>query len=98
MQSRPARNLAVMFLLLLPFAAYAQSTAIADLPRVASNDNRGSAGRLADGVLDLRLDIRRASWCPEDPNGGHLNVFAFAEEDGPPQIPGPLVRVPQGTQ
>jgi manganese oxidase len=100
------RTAATLFLLFVPSAAFgqaaptagAQASPPADLPRVAANDNRAPAGNLANGVLDLRLELRPATWYPEEENGGHLPVFAFAEEGGPPQIPGPLIRVPQGTQ
>jgi FtsP/CotA-like multicopper oxidase with cupredoxin domain len=89
---------AVLLLLYLPSAALAQAPANPDLPRVAANDSRTPAGHLANGNLDLRLELRRASWYPEEENGGHLPVYAFAEEGGAPQIPGPLIRVPQGMQ
>jgi FtsP/CotA-like multicopper oxidase with cupredoxin domain len=92
------RSTATLILLLTPSAALAQVPASSDLPRVGANDNRTPAGHLSAGVLDLRLELRPAAWYPEEENGGHLPVFAFAEEGRAPQIPGPLIRVPQGTQ
>jgi FtsP/CotA-like multicopper oxidase with cupredoxin domain len=92
------RTAATLFLLFIPSAALAQAPANSNLPRAAANDNRTPAGRLSTGVLELRLELRAAAWYPEEENGGHLPVFAFAEESGTPQIPGPLIRVPQGTQ
>jgi len=68
------------------------------LPRVTANDNRIPAGQVKNGVLELRLELRAAVWCPEDESGAHRDIYAFAEEGHAPQISGPLIRVPQGTQ
>ena len=67
-------------------------------PRVVPNDNRTPAGTLRGGVLTLRLVAQPALWRPESPDGPDLPVYAFAEEGKPPRIPGPLVRVPVGTE
>ena len=67
-------------------------------PRVVPNDNRTPAGTLRAGVLTLRLVAQSALWRPESPDGPDLPVYAFAEEGKPPRIPGPLVRVPVGTE
>ena len=50
------------------------------------------------GVLALYLEARPAHWRPEGPHGPDLAVFAFAEEGHTPLVPGPLVRVPAGTE
>jgi manganese oxidase len=68
------------------------------LPRVSANDNRSPAGQLNNGVLDLKMVLREASWYPEEEDGLHRDVYAFAEEGRAPQNSGPLLRVPQGTQ
>ena len=65
---------------------------------IQANDNRQSGGTLADRVLTLRLVAEQANWQPEGPNGRTLTVQAFREETGPLSIPGPLVRVPVGTE
>jgi manganese oxidase len=67
------------------------------LPEVTINDNRRSAGRLADGVLTVRLEARNGTWYPDGPDGLGLPVAAFAEEGKPLQNPGPLIRIPAGT-
>jgi manganese oxidase len=67
-------------------------------PAVVANDNRVPAGHLKNGVLELRLELRDGVWYPEADSGGHRDVYVFAEEGRPPQNPGPLIRVPQGTQ
>lgn len=66
-------------------------------PPVQPNDNRHPAGTLHRGVLRLDLEVRLATWKPEGPHGDSIVVPAFAERGGPPMIPGPLVRVPEGT-
>ena len=57
-----------------------------------------AAGVLRHGILTLRLEIRRGNWYPGPEPGPSLPVEAFAEEGQEAQIPGPLLRVPQGTK
>jgi manganese oxidase len=66
-------------------------------PRVEANRNLSPAGELQDGVLTLDLEIREGEWYPEAETGPKVVVQAFAEAGQPPQIPGPLIRVPAGT-
>jgi FtsP/CotA-like multicopper oxidase with cupredoxin domain len=68
------------------------------LPKVVANDNRTPAGQLKNGVLELRLELREGTWFPEDEGGAHRDIDAFAEQGRAPQVSGPLIRVPQGTQ
>jgi manganese oxidase len=65
---------------------------------IQPNDNRLPSGRLAGGVLTLRLEIREGVWNPEGENGPQIPVQAFGEEGRPSQNPGPLIRVPVGTR
>jgi FtsP/CotA-like multicopper oxidase with cupredoxin domain len=69
----------------------------APLPRAVTNDNRAAAGRLHGDSLELGLVVRMAEWRPEGEHGAAIAVAAFAEEGRAPSIPGPLVRVRQGT-
>jgi FtsP/CotA-like multicopper oxidase with cupredoxin domain len=69
----------------------------ASLSAIAANDNRTPAGALNSSVLTLRLDIRKGLWYPEGDDGEAIAVYAFAEAGKTLQIPGPTVRVPQGT-
>jgi FtsP/CotA-like multicopper oxidase with cupredoxin domain len=70
----------------------------ADAPEVGPNDNTRPAGRLADGVLRVALEARAGVWRPEVQHGPSLPVAAFAEVGAPPTTPGPLLRVPAGTE
>src|SRR5215207_763635 len=63
-----------------------------------ANDNRRPAGSLRKGVLTIRLEVRQGLWRPESDSGTALPVQAFAEAGGPLRIPGPLIRVPAGTE
>ena len=67
------------------------------LPRVEANNNRIPAGTLARDTLRLRLSVVRARWFPEADSGPFVDVIALAEEGKVPQIPGPMIRVPEGT-
>ena len=64
---------------------------------VEANDNRTPAGTLSNDTLTLRLVVQMARWYPEAADGPFAEVAAFAEEGKAPQIPGPLIRVPEGT-
>ena len=67
-------------------------------PRVVVNDNRHSAGTLHAGVLTVKLDARLGDWHPDGEAAAGATVPAFAEEGRPARIPGPLIRVPSGTE
>ncbi len=75
----------------------ARSAGPAGLPRVAANDNRHAAGRLERDTLTLRLVVQMARWKPGDPSDSGIAVAALAEEGEAPRIPGPLIRVREGT-
>ncbi|HKG91862.1 MAG TPA: multicopper oxidase domain-containing protein, partial [Gemmatimonadaceae bacterium] len=84
--------------LTLATPAAVAATAADSLPPIADSDNRRAAGTLRDGVFTLRLEARMGVWHPEGPDGIAIPVAAFAEAGGAPQNPGPLVRVPAGTE
>lgn len=66
--------------------------------RVALNDNRTPAGARAGAVLTLAIDVIQSAWRPEGDTDPEVPIFAFAERGRAPQVPGPLIRVPQGTE
>ncbi len=68
------------------------------LSEARPNDNRASAGHLSGGVLTLNLEARETVWYPEEKPSPGIPVYAFAERGRTPEIPGPLLRVPAGTE
>ena len=66
--------------------------------RILANDNRRPAGTLRDGKLELKLDVINADWFPESESGPSIKMQAFAEQGRTPEIPGPMIRVPEGTE
>ena len=67
------------------------------IPVVLENDNRVPAGTLRDGELNIDLVVQMARWFPEAADGPSIVVPVVAEEGGPPRVPAPLIRVPEGT-
>jgi FtsP/CotA-like multicopper oxidase with cupredoxin domain len=65
---------------------------------ILSNDQRVPAGELRDGVLTIDLLAAAGSWSPEEGDGPEHTVYAFGEGNGELRIPGPLLRVPVGTE
>jgi FtsP/CotA-like multicopper oxidase with cupredoxin domain len=68
------------------------------LPLIHSNQNHTPAGVLQGGILTIQLEIAKGNWHPEAEDGIALSVYAFGEAGKPLQNPGPLIRVPQGTE
>ncbi|HEU4763394.1 MAG TPA: multicopper oxidase domain-containing protein, partial [Gemmatimonadales bacterium] len=66
-------------------------------PRAVANDNRAPAGRLRRDSLELHLVVELAEWRPEGNDRPAVVVPAVAEEGRSPSVPGPLVRVREGT-
>jgi FtsP/CotA-like multicopper oxidase with cupredoxin domain len=64
---------------------------------VSTNDNTRPAGRIEGDVLNLRLYAGVGGWRPEGPQGAPIEIAAFGEEGAGLSIPGPLVRVREGT-
>lgn len=67
------------------------------IEKISINDNRKPAGELRNGLLYLNLEARQGNWYPETEEGKPLQVYAFAETGKPMQLPGPVVRIPEGT-
>ena len=76
----------------------AATRGLLSVPLAEANDNRAPAGVMRENVLHLDLDAVRAGWRPDLDVDSAVTVQAFAERDKAPTIPGPLVRVPQGTE
>ncbi len=65
---------------------------------ILANTNRKPAGRMHNRVLSISLEAREGLWYPETKDGPGLSVQAFAEKGRPLSIPGPLIRVIEGTE
>ena len=65
---------------------------------IAANDNRVPAGKLAKGVLTVRLEARTGEWHPDGLRGASISTAAFAEKGKGLQTPGPLIRASLGTE
>jgi len=63
-----------------------------------ANDNRTPAGGFRNGVWELSLEARPAAWRPDATVDTTVTVLAFAEAGSPASVPGPLLRVRQGTE
>ena len=80
------------------FALAASAVCGEPLRPIKANSNHTPSGVLRDGVLRIELEIARGEWHPEADDGMALAVYAFGEVGHPLQNPGPLIRVPQGTE
>jgi FtsP/CotA-like multicopper oxidase with cupredoxin domain len=65
--------------------------------RIVANQNRRPAGRLRNGTLTISLELRTGLFRPYADDGDGVVVQAFGEAGRPLEIPGPLIRVPEGT-
>ncbi|HET8625120.1 MAG TPA: multicopper oxidase domain-containing protein [Gemmatimonadales bacterium] len=68
------------------------------LPTAAPNPNTLPAGSIRGGVLRIDLDTRLAMWHPDGDSLPGIAIEAFAERGRRPMVPGPLIRVPAGTE
>ena len=87
------RSAGILFWFVSAVIAAAES-----LPPIVPNQNHHPAGELRNGVFTLRLEIGKGIWHPESEDGAGMAVYAFGEAGGQLQNPGPLMRIPQGTE
>ena len=78
-------------------AAVLSPSSSQDLTKVTPNDNRVPAGFFDGRVLHVSLVAQWGTFYPEG-SGVGLDVAAFGEEGKGLQTPGPLIRVPAGTE
>ncbi len=69
----------------------------ASTERIVANDNQAFAGALANITVTIRLEARVGLWHPDGDSNPGVAVKAFSANGGPLQVPGPLIRVKQGT-
>lgn len=65
--------------------------------RVRPNDMRARAGVTMAGTVAIRMEARLAQWHPQGDDMPGVLIPVFAEIGRPAQVPGPLIRVPGGT-
>jgi FtsP/CotA-like multicopper oxidase with cupredoxin domain len=95
---RAATVAAALVLIAGAASAQAVSERSPSAPLIAANDNRRAAGERSGNLLRLQLVVETGRWQPEGPDGRTLSVHAFREEGRELTSPGPLVRVPAGTE
>jgi len=78
--------------------ASSMHTRPAPIAQIITHDNRTPAGTLTGGVLTIRLEAGEGEWHPERDSDPAIVVRAFAESGKPLSVPGPLIRVPEGTE
>jgi len=66
--------------------------------RATVHQNRVAAGRLDGRTLRLAIDVVESAWRPEGDDDPEVPILAFAERGRTPSVPGPLIRVLEGTQ
>jgi FtsP/CotA-like multicopper oxidase with cupredoxin domain len=66
--------------------------------RATVHGNRLASGALRGRTLTLALDVVESAWHPESTDEPEVPIFAFAERGRGPVVPGPMIRVPQGTE
>jgi FtsP/CotA-like multicopper oxidase with cupredoxin domain len=76
----------------------AATSDISDLPKIVTHDNLKSGGQLKDGVLTIHLEVKEGAWHPDGDDAPGLAALGIAEEGGAPSVPGPMIRVPEGTR
>ena len=81
-----------------PGPAFAAGGHAPALETIRISDNRAAAGTLDGATLTVRLETREGLWHPDSDSDPGVNVLAFAVEGAPLQIPGPLIRVTEGTE
>jgi FtsP/CotA-like multicopper oxidase with cupredoxin domain len=63
-----------------------------------ANDNQKPAGKLSNGILAISLEARPTMFYPEGTSAPGIPVYGFAESGRNVSVPGPLIRVPAGTE
>jgi manganese oxidase len=69
----------------------------APLPYVSSDPGTHPAGRWSHDTLSVAIDARPARWRPDSLASPPIEIQAFAEAGATPSIPGPLIRVREGS-
>ncbi len=82
---------------LLPISACAPRESAVPVASVAANDNRHAAGTMRGDTLFVDLELRQGRWYPDSIGGEYVDLPVLGEVGKAPQVPGPLIRVVEGT-
>ncbi len=66
--------------------------------RALPNDNTVPSGTFDNGVLSISIDATLAAWKPDPDVDSTVTVQTFGERGKVPLVPGPLIRIPLGTE
>ena len=94
---RVVRALCLVLLLLVAISSLAVID-LSKLPKVVTHDNLKSAGVLKDGVLTVHLELKEGAWHPDADDAPAIPALTITEEGAAPSMPGPMIRVPEGTR
>jgi len=94
----PLTRLGIGAFIIIVVISTSLRTTASELRSIQANSNQMPAGSLSNGVLNINLEIQQADWFPQADTGPSMKVFAFGERGTSPQIPGPMIRVPEGTK
>jgi FtsP/CotA-like multicopper oxidase with cupredoxin domain len=94
---RVVRALCLVLLLLVAISSLAVID-LSKLPKVVTHDNLKSAGQLKDGVLTVHLELKEGAWHPDADDAPAIPALTITEEGVAPSMPGPMIRVPEGTR
>lgn len=96
----PTPSRSTLLVIATAFLAGAMPTAyMAQQPeRILTHGNLTGAGVLTGNALHLRLETREGLWFPEAEDGPSIRIQAFGEVGKPLNVPGPLIRVREGTE
>jgi manganese oxidase len=73
------------------------SVARAEHAVAEANDNRRAAGVRRGDTVFVALEVRLGRWYPEASDGDFIETPLLAEVGEAPQVPGPLLRIAEGT-
>ena len=94
---RVVRALCLVLLLLVAISSLAVID-LSKLPKVVTHDNLKSAGVLKDRVLTVHLELKEGAWHPDADDAPAIPALTITEEGAAPSMPGPMIRVPEGTR
>jgi FtsP/CotA-like multicopper oxidase with cupredoxin domain len=84
-------------LVVSPTLTALRADAASSVERLETHSNQTPSGSFSDGELFIALEVREGEWFPEDEKGPSVKIYALGERGKPATVPGPMIRVPEGT-